>query len=480
MAGKFHHSADLRSRLTAGDRCYAAALGALLVFLFAIFWLRTPVTGYQAGATLALRNEQDDGGSSIVDLQPEQQAEIEAWLAQWRVSPRWEGNAAHSRLELTLIAKTEAEAIAAVDTAARKFANEYFQQRRRAIQEKLLTQQRQQLAEARVREEVLEQNVHDALAELQTATREAEASWQQEQQARAEQALAAIAEKRHAPATPTSNPEWEDITARLLRRESEAARLLLKFTRNHPLLAAAELRIAALREELSNTPRYLTNQLRDGATEASALASQADSEASQLTNAPTGDADSVGDAAPRQQPEVQFRLGRLSDRLERLREEFADARAARGEAELALVETLGTERGIGIRVSLERPAHLQQVVGGETNKQGIAAALLAALLAGGGAWGAFRGLSPERLHTCRQLERRLALPLLSSIRAGGPLRVPTSAGERYIWWFLRSCEGALVLLVILTAITLIADSQLSRVLVTDPLRAAGEIVTRWR
>jgi hypothetical protein len=480
MAGSFSSLlSGANSRLSSGDRLYAAALGGCLAFVFAIAWLQTPITGYQSASALGWkdRNGGTHGARAFI-RQPEERAAIERWFAAQQVTAGWqeEGTGA-PRLRLTLVAPAEREAVVRLDAAARQFIGEYFQQREQAAQETLLIQQREQLAEARLQEEVLERSVTQALAELQAATTEAEARWREAQEARAEEALAALAEKRRSPPPPTPNPDWTELAANLARREAEASRLLLKFTRNHPLLASMEVQLAALRKSLAQTPRYLQNELRDNSEAvASADAEQA------APNAIAGE-DATGAAQEAETgaaPEAPLRLGALSDRLERLREQFAAAREARSQAELALVESLGGGGEPLIRAALLEPAQLAVVFGGKTTKTGLAAAMLAALFVGGGIWVAYRSLSPERLETCRQLQRRIPLPLLTAVRSGPtPLAAP-SPGERCIWWFLRGCEGTLALLLALAAITLIADSQLSQVFVSDPLRAAGEVVTRWR
>lgn len=471
----------------ASDRLYAAALGGCLLFLIATTWLQSPITGYQAGALVALSDARGDSRRVAEYLrEPKQQADVEHWLETEHVRARWlwEGNPT-PRLELTLVGKTEPEAIANLDAVARRFMSEFFQARQQAAQEKLLAEQRARLADARLQEEVLERNVSEALADLQAATSEAEASWREAFEARAKRVLAALAAKRRLPPPPTPNPEWEELTASLLRRETEASRLLLKFTKNHPLLVDLQSQLVALRDELSRTPRYLKNDLRDKNDTEPRTDNAADQLRNLWSNRPTEfaepdlDESASGGADTVPQP-PRLRLGSLSDHLENLRSELGAAREARGQAEMALVETLGTPADPGIRVSLIEPAQLQEVHGGKSTKQGLAAALVASVLAAGGIWIAFRGLSPERLETKTQLERRLALPLLCSVRSAAAPDLPPLTGERCIWWFLRGCEGTLVLLVALAAITLIADSQLSKMFVTDPLRAAGEVVTRWR
>jgi hypothetical protein len=481
MAGSFSSLlTDAIARPKPGDRLYAAALGGCLAFLFAIAWLQTPITGYQAASVLAWKDGQGGSQSTSSFLrQPDERAAIEHWFAAEQVASDWQdGEKGVQRLRLTLVAPVEQQALTRLDAVARRFVGEYFQQREQAAHEALLIQQRERLAEARLQEEVLEQNVTQALAELQSATMEAEARWRETQEARAQKALAALAEKHRSPPPPTPNPDWTDLAASLARREAEASRLLLKFTRNHPLLASMEIQLAALRKALAQTPRYLQNELRDGDPSPE---SGDDTESPDLNGlnanevgGTTPDAETIASAA------APLRLGALSDRLEQLREQFAAARETRSQAELALVETLGGAREPVIRTSLSEPAQLAVVFGGKTTKTGLAAAVIAALFVGSGIWGAYRSLSPERLETSRQLERRIPLPLLSAVRSGPAPQAAPSPGERCIWWFLRGCEGTLVLLLALAAITLIADSQLSQVFVSDPLRAAGEVITRWR
>lgn len=460
----------LRQRLTGVDRPYAAILSGCLAFLFAAAWLQTPITGYQAGATLSLmagNSTHARGGDRA------ERPAIERWFRAEGITASWtDGGGESGQLALNFVDRDERTALNRLQDVAQRFVGEYFQDRRRTAYEANLDEQRSLLADARLREEVLERNLESALADLQSAMSEAKARFQAEHR---QPALAARSGNRAAP-QPVLNPEWEELAARLARQKAERSRLLLKFTPSHPLTKAVEAQIGVSEAALAQAPQFLKNDLRGTGREDLTDVGEDQAPAAEDEMA-SADADPQGAAEGAE----DFDVRPLALRVETLRKEFAAAREHRGQTELSLLETLREPSQAEWTASIVTPAAIVQVHGGKSTKFGLLAALGVSLLSALSVWTTHGLLVPERLETAAQVAGRVDLPLVSTVCASQPAR-PTSAepGERCLWWLIRGCEAALLLIAVLTVATLIADSQLSQLFVADPLRAAGEVMTRWR
>lgn len=416
----------------ASPRGYAALIVGLAVFLIAMILFRVPFRGYLVEARLA-------GPSGEVDLR-----HARVWLtaagesAKMQVAVASEGD--HAEIRLQTVQERNTDARQRLDQLSRRFLMSYVPRQQASRREGRLAELQSALRLSKQEEDAARDRLELVRRQL----------------ARTEQISRPVPPANPVAIAPPAQPK-SPLQLRLESAKAELAKIVATFSDEHPQVISLRSQIAQMEAELGSPADPSANApSSDDTLDQPPQLHSASSGASQATwFVSAGDSDLASAESAWQTA--------LRDR------QWAETQL---QTSLASVST-----GVTWEAT---PAKALARIGGTPRMTTFLAAILVALLAGGGIFAASASLTRRPIESTDQLSGLLSLPVVGNAPAGRPTQP-----SRLLWLrplavrgTIRASELAILAIILICLANVATDWTLIPQLPSDPFGVLSEIADR--